>query len=244
MNSTAQRFTIVSLFAITMGFLEAIVVVYLREIFYPGGFEFPLVIIPQKLFHIEILRETTTLIMLACVGMLAGDSKYEKFGWFLLAFGIWDIFYYIGLKISLGWPPSLMTWDILFLIPVRWVGPVLAPIICSLTMTILALLIIILENNGYNISFGKYSGTLFVLGTIIIFFSFIESYLILLYLKGFFNFFNTTFNQAELEDAITSFVPERFNWLLFWIGEFFILGGVFHIFKQYIQHISKKYKQH
>jgi len=136
-----------------------------------------------------------------------------------------------------------MTWDILFLIPVTWVGPVLAPIICSITMILLSLLIILLENNGYVISFGKYSGTLFVLGATIIFFSFIESYLILLYLEGFFNIFNNTFSQADFEKAITTFVPDRFNWLLFWIGEFFILGGVFHIFKLCVKHLSKKYKQ-
>lgn len=243
MNPTVQKYTIVGLFAVTMGFLEAIVVIYLREIFYPEGFQFPLVIIPQKLFNIEILRETTTIVMLGCIGLLAGKTKYEKFGWFLLAFGIWDIFYYIGLKLSLDWPASLMTWDILFLIPVTWIGPVLAPIICSFTMIILAILIIGLVNKGYTISFGKYSRTLFIIGAIIIFFSFIESYLILLYLEGFFNLFNNTFSQASMEKAVTAFVPEKFNWLLFWIGEFFILGGVFHIFRQYIRHLSKKYQK-
>jgi hypothetical protein len=242
MNSTTQRIAIVSLFAITLGFLEAIVVVYLRELFYPAGFRFPLVLLPREFYNIEILRETTTIVLLACIGLLAGTSKYEKFGWFLFAFGIWDIFYYVGLKLSLGWPPSLMTWDILFLIPVTWIGPVLAPVICSITMIFLALMIISCENKGYSISFGKYSGTLFILGAIIIFFSFIESYLILLYLEGFFNFFNNTFNPKDFEKALTTFVPERFNWLLFWIGESFILGGVFHIFKHFIKHLSKKYK--
>ena len=129
MNSTTQRITVVSLFAITLGFLEAIVVVYLREIFYPAGFQFPLVLLPHEFYNIEILREITTIVLLACVGLLAGKTRYEKFGWFLLAFGIWDIFYYVGLKLALGWPPSFMTWDILFLIPVSWIGPVLAPVI-------------------------------------------------------------------------------------------------------------------
>jgi len=85
-------------------------------------------------------------------------------------------------------------------------------------------------------------GTLFVFGSIIIFFSFIESYLLLLYFEGFFNLFNNTFNQADLEKALSTFVPEQFNWLLFWIGEFFILGGIFHIFLQSMRRYQKKYK--
>ena len=242
MKLKAQRFAVVSLFAITMGFLEAIVVVYLREIFYPEGFHFPLATIPPELFNIELVREVTTIIMLVCIGLLAGKSNYEKFAWFLFAFGVWDIFYYVGLKLMLGWPVSLMTWDILFLIPATWIGPVLAPVICSLTMIFLSLMIIFFENNGYNVRFGKYSGTLFVFGSVIIFFSFIESYLLLLYFEGFFNIFNNTFNQASLEQAISTFVPEQFNWLLFWIGEFFILGGIFHIFVQCMRHVQKKYK--
>ncbi len=242
MKLKAQRFAVVSLFAITMGFLEAIVVVYLREIFYPAGFQFPLVTIPPELFNIELVREVTTIIMLLCIGFLAGRSNSEKFAWFIFAFGVWDIFYYVALKLTLGWPVSLMTWDILYLIPVTWIGPVLAPVICSLTMIFLALIIIFFENNGHRVHFGKYSGTLFVFGSIIIFFSFIESYLLLLYFEGFFNLFNNTFNQADLEKAISTFVPEQFNWLLFWIGEFFILGGIFHIFLQSMRRYQKKYK--
>lgn len=229
MKIKLQKLAIVVLFAITMGFLEAIVVVYLREIFYPGGFQFPLVIIPPDIYNIEILREVTTIVMLICVGLLAGKTKYEKFAWFIFAFGVWDIFYYIGLNFFLGWPPTLMTWDILFLIPITWIGPVMAPIICSISMIILALVIIYFQNNGYSVKFGKYSGTLFVFGSIIIFFSFIESYLLLLYFEGFFDVFNDIFNKEDLDKAVSLFVPERFNWLLFWIGEFFIAGGIFHI---------------
>lgn len=242
MKLKSQKFAVVSLFAITMGFLEAIVVVYLREIFYPGGFEFPLAILPPDIYNIEIIREITTIVMLICVGLLAGRSKNEKFAWFLFAFGVWDIFYYVGLNFFLGWPPTLMTWDILFLIPVTWIGPVMAPIICALTMISVAVLIIGFESSGYIVRFGKYSGTLFSFGAVIIFFSFIESYILLLYFEGYFNIFNDIFSPEQMEKAVSTFIPEHFNWLLFWIGEFFIMGGVFHIVLQYMRRSRKNYK--
>jgi membrane protein implicated in regulation of membrane protease activity len=60
-------------------------------------------------------------------------------------FAIWDIFYYIFLWLLIGWPESFFTWDILFLLPVTWVGPVLAPVINSLTMIVLAGLILLAD---------------------------------------------------------------------------------------------------
>lgn len=132
-----RKLWIVLFFAIAMGFLEAIVVVYVRELYYPEGFRFPLKLIPPRIFSIELVRELTTLIMLAGIGLLAGKTKSGKFAWFLVNFGIWDITYYLALKIFLDWPESLHTWDILFLIPVTWIGPVLAPVICSVTMILL-----------------------------------------------------------------------------------------------------------
>lgn len=239
MKSLSQIFLVVFLFAIAMGFLEAIVVVYLRELFYPGGFHFPLVTLPAKLVNIEIVREVTTLIMLVSIGLLTGKTKNERFAWFLVVFGVWDIFYYVGLKLFLNWPASLMTWDILFLIPVTWIGPVLAPVICSFTMISISVPIIFFERNGYSLKFGKYIWTLFISGAIIILFSFVESSFILLYFEGFFNLFNNDFNPANLEKAFSNFVPEKFNWLLFIIGKLFILGGAFHLIRQYL----KKYKR-
>jgi hypothetical protein len=239
MKSLSRIFLVVFLFAIAMGFLEAIVVVYLRELFYPGGFHFPLVTLPSKLVNIEIVREVTTIIMLVSIGLLTGKTKNERFAWFLFVFGVWDIFYYVGLKMFLNWPVSLMTWDILFLIPVTWIGPVLAPVICSITMILISVPVIFFERNGNSLNFGNYIWTLFISGAIIILFSFVESSFILLYFEGFFNLFNNDFNPANLEKAFSNFVPEKFNWLLFIIGKLFILGGAFHLIRQYL----KKYKR-
>ena len=115
---------VVTVFAVAMGFLEAAVVVYLRLHFYPNGFSFPLAVIPDNILLVEVVRELATIVMLAAIGWLAGQGFLLRFSFFSLAFGIWDISYYIFLKITLDWPASLLTDDILFLIPLPWVGPV------------------------------------------------------------------------------------------------------------------------
>ena len=82
----------------------------------------------------EVVREAATLVMLLAVGGLAGRSWRSRLGYALVAFGVWDIFYYVFLKIITGWPHSLLDWDILFLIPLPWWGPVMAPVSIALVM--------------------------------------------------------------------------------------------------------------
>lgn len=106
------------------GFVEAAVVVYLRSLYYPDGFRFPLSQLAGVIGLIELLREAATLIMLVSVAGLAASSGWGRFGAFSFAFGVWDLSFYAGLELTLGWPPSLGTWDVLFLIPAVWTGPV------------------------------------------------------------------------------------------------------------------------
>ena len=136
------NFLIVTLFGIAMAYLESAVVVYMREIYYPEGFTFPLKMIEGRIAVTEIFREAATMVMLVTIAMIASRHAIERFAWFLYTFAIWDIFYYVFLYLLLGWPSSLMTWDILFMIPVTWTGPVLAPVINSITMILLATIII------------------------------------------------------------------------------------------------------
>ena len=138
----ARILFIITIFSIAMGFMESSVVVYLREILYPGGFDFPLAPINLHLAITELIREAATLIMLLTIGIIAGRTASERFAWFIFSFAIWDLFYYIFLKLLLGWPESLLTWDILFLIPITWVGPVISPVLVALTMILLAVIII------------------------------------------------------------------------------------------------------
>ena len=123
-----------STFAVAMGFLEAAVVVYLSELYSPHEFPFPIVQAPARIIAVEMIREATTLIMLVAAAILAGRAALDRFYVFAYLFGVWDIFYYVGLRVFLGWPASLFTWDILFLIPVPWVAPVLYPILVSLSL--------------------------------------------------------------------------------------------------------------
>ena len=171
-----KKFTTVTFFSIAMGFLEAAVVVYLREIIYPEGFCFPLKEIPLNIFFVELGRETSTIIMLVTIAIISGKTLLEKFCYFIYCFGIWDIFYYIWLKVTLNWPPSLLTDDILFLIPVPWTGPVLAPVIVSLTMIIIAVTIIFLLENGYSFVVERSVWVLSISGAMIIFISFIWNF--------------------------------------------------------------------
>lgn len=122
-------------FSVAMGALEGIVVVYLRELYYPDGFSFPLRAMPERIYAIEILREACTLVMLAGVAALAARGFLRQFAVFLWTFAMWDVVYYVLLKWALDWPESLFTWDILFLIPIPWVGPVAAPLLYCIAMS-------------------------------------------------------------------------------------------------------------
>ncbi len=117
-----------AVFGVAFGYLESAVVVYLRTIAYAGGFNFPLEPIPPLILGAEIGREAATLAILAAAALAPGGRALLKLARFLFCFGLWDIFYYVGLKVLLGWPPSAFTWDVLFLIPVPWSAPVLAPV--------------------------------------------------------------------------------------------------------------------
>ncbi len=148
-HSYRLTLSIVILFAAAMGYFEAAVVVYLREVFYPGGFSFPLRMISGQFIVIEMFRETSTIVMLIAVAVLTGKRFWERFGYFLILFGVWDIFYYIWLKATINWPESLFEWDILFLIPLPWIGPVIAPALVAVLMIAIGISLTYLHHKGY-----------------------------------------------------------------------------------------------
>jgi len=128
---------VVVAYAVAMAFLESAVVVYLqRALGIDPRALFPLrdPAVTGDLALIEVGREAATLVMLAAVGWLAGRSGLERLAWTAVAFGTWDVFYYAWLWAFIGWPSSLGTWDLLFLIPVPWTGPVWAPVAISLAL--------------------------------------------------------------------------------------------------------------
>jgi len=143
------RIILILLFGVAMAYVEAMVVVYLRELLYPEGFSFPLKLMPLNLIAMELSRELASIAMLVAVAAIAGKKFWERFGYFIILFGIWDIFYYVWLKVTIDWPSSLFDWDILFLIPIPWIGPVIAPILVALLMVITGLSITSLFARGY-----------------------------------------------------------------------------------------------
>src|SRR5437588_4392277 len=146
------------LFGITFGYVEASVVVYLRAIYEPLRQSIsprppnelcPLITTGQlqaagpehvRRLLTELGREAATILMLAAVGLAVARTFDEWTASFLIAFGVWDISFYVFLKLLIGWPASLYTWDLLFLIPVPWASPVIAPIIVSLSMIVCGLI--------------------------------------------------------------------------------------------------------
>ena len=71
------------------------------------------------------------MVMLISVALLAARNAKERWACFLWAFAAWDLTYYAGLWATLGWPASLLSLDLLFLIPVPWVSQVWFPVLVS-----------------------------------------------------------------------------------------------------------------
>lgn len=211
------------IFGIAMGFLEAAVVVYLRQLYYPGGFAFPLKLMAWEGLPIEYLREISTIVMLFSIGIVAGKNFYERFAYFLFCFGIWDIFYYFWLKVLLNWPPSLLTWDILFLIPVVWVGPVSAPLICAITMIMIAGCILFFQQKGYPVRINSLDWALLFLGAFIIFSTFIWDYTKIIIQGGFISRLSAAGTDPDFKKEVSQYIPTFYNWPLFVLGEILIL---------------------
>jgi len=136
-------------FAAAFGFLEAVVVVYLRAAagLLPGyqgtlsdvirlSEEFSqqspgITQVPQSLLTLEVFRETATILMLLSVAFLSSAKPRVRAAVFLWAFAMWDVVYYAALWATVRWPLSLKDPDVLFLIPVPWFSPVWFPLLVS-----------------------------------------------------------------------------------------------------------------
>jgi len=200
------------LFGISFGYVEAAVVVYLRAIYNPIRARlhpqrdpsdlFPL-ITPQQLADsgsenprrllIEIGREAATMVMLGAVALAAANNLYEWIAAFVIAFGVWDIAFYAFLRLMIHWPGSLNTWDILFLVPLPWVGPVWAPMLVALSMIVCGL--ISLRQGGIRGRLPHWAGVMTGAAVIVIAFVW--------------DFRNTSVGG----------IPNPFNWPLFLAGE-------------------------
>lgn len=216
----------ITAFAVAMGFLESAVVVYLRAIYYPDGFQFPLVSMDIRLVLTELLREFATLVMLLAPGALIARGRMERFAWFCWAFAIWDIFYYVFLKVLLGWPESLFTWDVLFLLPTVWVGPVLAPCLVSLGMLGLAAVILHGRERMPNYAPTRFQWSLLIGAAIIMLYTFMSDPI---------RYLRTLDPDRGMEatgmSALADYVPSSFQWPLFLLACAIACAGVFSMLR-------------
>jgi len=214
-----KRTTIaVLLFGTAFGYLEAAVVSYLRDLheparqrFYPGrhaGDLFPLLTLEQvrqsgamqpNRLVIEIGREAATIIMLGAVALAVAENIGQWAAVFVITFGIWDITFYLSVWVILGWPASVFTWDILFLLPVPWVGPVLAPVLVSAVMIGTGVYHLWREATGRPVPIGRTRWVGIMAGAVVIVVAFAMDY----------------------KHIMRSGMPHSFNWGLFALG----LGG-------------------
>jgi hypothetical protein len=191
----------VVLYAVAMAAVESAVVVYLRAL-HTGAEPVSVLAyeLPDRLVAIEVGREVATLVMLIALAALAARSAWERFLYLMLAFGVWDIFYYVWLWVFIGWPRSPFTWDILFLIPVPWLGPVIAPVIVSLCLVAGSLWL--LSRPALRLS--RRAWALAIGGGILVLLSFMVDY----------------------RYALARTDPARFRWELFWAGIVLGVAGV------------------
>lgn len=206
----SARFFWASLFSFAMGFLEAAVVIYLRKLYYPEGFEFPMVPMGEEVMATELIRELSTIAMLLSAGGMLASSAIERFAWFIFCFGVWDLVYYFGLWAVLDWPSSLATWDVLFLLPVPWFGPVYAPALVAVGLILLAIIIVFARDKDPWFQVNRKEWGMMIAGALIIIFSFIldhAQYVLQDHSLGAL----FTFSQEKLMEVSGDYVPRNFD---------------------------------
>jgi len=201
-----------TLFAIAMAHVEAALVVHLRSLYYPAD---PLAIFPLQLMShrdlfIELARELATVVMLLAIAFLAARGFARIFAAFVYGFGLWDIFYYVWLKLMINWPQAWLEWDVLFLIPWPWFGPWLTP-------ALIALLFVAwggwVTGRDLTPRITPLNTGLFVIGAVLALASFLLPAAPLL---------------PGGEAAFAGYTPGEFNWGLYAIGFGMMTAGLVH----------------
>ncbi len=227
-----KKLLYIFIFAVAMAFLESAVVVYLRALYYPDGFSFPLQTLDTGIAITELFRELATVIMLLGIAFIAAKEGIERFACFIFTFAVWDIFYYVFLKLLINWPESLLTWDVLFLIPVTWVGPVVGPVVNSLTMILIALLIFHFRNRGKKTFFNSLEWARLIIGSVIVLVSYTEEYT--RYMLQEFSPGKLLFSpfSNEVTQFALDFIPYHFQWGIYLTGQLLFFIAIFLFYRR------------
>ena len=218
-------------YAIAMAFLESAVVIYLRELYYPVEFKFPMAPIATHVAITELFRELATMIMLLAPAALVTTGRLERFAWFSFCFGVWDIFYYVFLKAVLDWPATLLDWDILFLVPVVWVGPVLAPCIVSVGLIMLGCLLLHKRHSLPVFAPLRAHWIALAVSGILILYTFIEEPCRHIFRAG----GNASAVPAAGHmalDQLRAYLPEHFSWGIFLLACALATGTLLHLWRR------------
>jgi hypothetical protein len=212
--SERTRWAIVVAFAIAMAWVEAASVFYIRALVdriepYQAD-PLPRETMTGALGNVELAREAATLVMIATLGLLAGRTWRRRAGYAALAFGAWDIFYYVCLRLISGWPRTLLDWDILFLLPLPWWGPVLAPVSIALVMILWGTLATQLDDGASDARWPWALGSVGIAVALAVFT--IDAWRAL----------------PDGRDAVLRVLPATFNWPLFWVAWLLMASPALH----------------
>jgi hypothetical protein len=213
MKKAIQTIIWIGLFSIAMAYLESTIVVYLRHIYGINNLITDLPTKTDQFTIIEIGREFCTLVMLLAVGWIAGQNLRERIAYSLISFGVWDIFYYVWLYVFINWPASVFEWDILFLIPLPWWGPVWSPVLIALLMITGGIITVIKSSKGIKTKPSITSWIVVSLSLALALYVFMEAAIPVL---------------PEGSEALARVRPEVFNLPLFGLS---ILGMVFFVLR-------------
>jgi hypothetical protein len=165
MTGVARKLWWVALYAVAMAYAEAAVVVYLRALLHVDLALVVVVYLRALLhvdlalvslghyFNIEVGREAATIAMLVAVGWTAGRKLQDRLAYLAFALGLWDIWYYVWLAVLVGWPETLFDWDVLFLIPLPWWGPVLSPVLIALLLCVVGIFVVVRTERREKVEF-------------------------------------------------------------------------------------------
>ncbi len=195
------RLLTVVVFAGAMAWVESATVAYLRTLLnrVEPYQQRPLPIV-SLFVGAELAREAATVVMLLSVALLAGKTWRGRCGYFMVAFGVWDIFYYVFLKVIVGWPHTLFDWDVLFLIPLPWWGPVLSPVLISIILIIGGILMTDLDGTASLFAPSRVSWVICAAGLITALYVFMAT---------------AIYGLLAGSHGIHNILPTQFNWPLF-----------------------------